>query len=81
MDISDGCFYLLAQEEFDYLYSTVNSKKKAPSQPNREFTKTELSKSTVAGINTKKNPYPQMLQLAPPMLHDKCEIRYIIFVL
>ena len=40
------------------MYRTVNKKKKAPDQPNREFIQTELSKSTFAGINTNKEYIP-----------------------
>ena len=41
-------FNSLAQEEFDYLYSTVNKKKKASNQPNHEFTDGKCSKTTTA---------------------------------
>ena len=57
-NITDWLFLALAQEEFDYLYSTVKKKKKAPHQPNQEITQTESSKSTAAGINTNKQSIP-----------------------
>ena len=53
-----GCFNPLAQEELDYLYSTVNKKKTTPSQPNQEITEIESSNSTAAGINANKQFIP-----------------------
>ena len=42
----DQCLfvYSLAQEGFDYVYSTVNKKKKSLNQPRQEISKTESSK-------------------------------------
>ena len=54
VNITDWLFLSLAQEEFDYLYSTVNKRKKAPHQPKQEITETQSSKSTAAGTNTNK---------------------------
>ena len=45
--------YSIAQEGFDYVYSTVNKKKKPLNQPRQENGKTKLSKPAAVHASAK----------------------------
>ena len=57
------CFYPLDEEQFEYLYSTVNKKERPPNQPNQELTLTESSNTTATGTNMLHNPHTQIIDI------------------